>query len=141
MLHLHPMAGCPFFFFQHGGVTGEDQVIEKRVNGGKQNKICQIVMLGKEKRNSRPAGLDVAPVRAVHLVHLGKVAHVGQEDVDLDDLFEAGAGGLEDGGQVLDALVLFFGGGQSALAHTSASMLCWRNPEDSLPCEPGCRRQ
>lgn len=59
-----------------------------------------------EQMNLRSAGLDVAPVGAVDLVHLGKVAHVGQEDVDLDDLLEAGAGGFEDGGQVLDALVL-----------------------------------
>lgn len=54
----------------------------------------------------RSAGLDVAPVGAVDLVHLGKVGHVGQEDVDLDDLFERGAGGLENGRQVLDALML-----------------------------------
>lgn len=57
-------------------------------------------------QNLRSAGLDVAPVGAVDLVHLGKVGHVGEEDVDLDDLFEGGTGLLEDGRQVLDALVL-----------------------------------
>lgn len=62
----------------------------------------------KKKRGKyvRSARLDVAPVGAVDLVHLGKVAHVGQEDVDLDDLLQASAGSLEDGRQVLDALVL-----------------------------------
>lgn len=66
-------------------------------------------MTRKKKRRSkdlRAAGLDIAPVGAVDLVHLGKVGHVGDEDVDLDDLFEGGAGGLENGFQVLDALVL-----------------------------------
>lgn len=33
----------------------------------------------------------------------GKVVHVGEEDVDLDDLLDAGAGRGEDGLQVLDA--------------------------------------
>jgi hypothetical protein len=42
----------------------------------------------------------------VHGVHLGKVIHVGQENIDLDDLGDVGAGLLEDVGQVLDALVL-----------------------------------
>lgn len=60
----------------------------------------------RKKQDLRSAGLDVAPVGAVDLVHLGKVGHVGEEDVDLDDLLEGGAGGLEDGRQVLDALVL-----------------------------------
>lgn len=57
----------------------------------------------------RARGLDVAKVLDIDLVDLGKVVNVGEEDVDLDDLFEAGAGGLEDGAQVLDALVLFGG--------------------------------
>jgi hypothetical protein len=56
-------------------------------------------------RHSRPAGLDVSPVCRVHLVHLGKVVHAREEDVDLDDIVEAGACGLEDGLQVLDAAV------------------------------------
>lgn len=57
--------------------------------------------------NSRSAGLDIAPVLHVNGVHLSKVIHVGQEDIDLDDLCDIGAGLLEDVGQVLDALVLF----------------------------------
>ena len=55
----------------------------------------------------RPAGLDVAPVGLVDLVHGGEVVHIGEEDVDLDDVLDGGAGLLEDGRQVLDALVLF----------------------------------
>jgi hypothetical protein len=43
----------------------------------------------------------------VHGVHLGEVIHVRQEDIDLDDLGDVGAGLLEDVGQVLNALVLF----------------------------------
>lgn len=64
------------------------------------------ISIGHKDRNSRSYGLDITPVGAVDLVHLGKVGHVGEEDVDLDDVVEVGAGGLEDGGQVLDALVL-----------------------------------
>lgn len=59
-----------------------------------------------QRGNVRPAWLDIPPVLHVDRVHLGKVVHVGQEDVDLDDLVDARAGGLEDVGQVLDALVL-----------------------------------
>lgn len=65
-----------------------------------------ILMLKKKSKDLRSAGLDIAPVSAVDLVHLGKVAHVGEEDVDLDDFVEGGAGGFENGRQVLDALVL-----------------------------------
>ena len=36
-------------------------------------------------------------------VDVGEEGHVGQEDVDLDDLLDAGAGVGEDGLQVLDA--------------------------------------
>lgn len=38
-------------------------------------------------------------------VHLGEVVHGGDEDVDLDDALEGGTGGLEDGGEVLAALL------------------------------------
>jgi hypothetical protein len=58
------------------------------------------------EENSRSARLDVSPVRGVDLIHLGKVVHVGQEDVDLDDIAEIGSGSLKDCAQVLDALVL-----------------------------------
>ena len=36
-------------------------------------------------------------------VDVGEEGHVGQEDVDLDDLLDAGAGGGEDRLQVFDA--------------------------------------
>lgn len=39
----------------------------------------------------------------VHLVHLGKVIHSRKEDVNLNDLAEAGTGLLENGGKVVDA--------------------------------------
>jgi len=38
-------------------------------------------------------------------VHLGEVVHGGDEDVDLDDLGERGAGGGQHGRQVDDALL------------------------------------
>ena len=41
----------------------------------------------------------------VSSVHLGKVVHGGDEDVDLNDALEGGTGGLEDGGQVLATLL------------------------------------
>lgn len=54
----------------------------------------------------RPAWLHITPVSHVDLVHLGKVIHAGQEDIDLDDLVDVGTGGLENSRQVLDTLVL-----------------------------------
>lgn len=39
----------------------------------------------------------------VLLVHVGEVGHVGQEDVDLDDLVDGRAGLLQNGLQVLQA--------------------------------------
>jgi hypothetical protein len=57
--------------------------------------------------NSRPARLHITPVLHVDRVHLGEVIHVGQEDIDLDDLVDIGTGFLENVAQVLDALVLF----------------------------------
>lgn len=38
-------------------------------------------------------------------VHLSKIVHGGDEDVDLDDLGERGAGGSQHGRQVDDALL------------------------------------
>lgn len=38
-------------------------------------------------------------------VHLSEVVHGGDEDVDLDDALEGGAGSREDGGEVLAALL------------------------------------
>lgn len=54
----------------------------------------------------RPAGLDVAPVLHVDLVHLGEVAHVVNEDVDLDDVLDRRSRGFKHGLQVLDDAVL-----------------------------------
>lgn len=56
-------------------------------------------------KDSRPTGLDITPVGGVDLVHGSEVVHAGEEDVDLDNVVEVGAGGLEDGAQVLDAAV------------------------------------
>ena len=42
----------------------------------------------------------------IDLIHRREIAHVGQEDADADDVFETGAGGREDGGEVADALHL-----------------------------------
>jgi hypothetical protein len=47
----------------------------------------------------------------VLLVHLGKVGHVGQEDVDLDNLLHRGAGLLEHGFEVLEAQRRLLGNG------------------------------
>lgn len=42
----------------------------------------------------------------VGLVHGGEVGHLGDVDVDLDDVAEAAPRGLEDGGEVLESLAL-----------------------------------
>lgn len=81
--------------------------------------------------NLRSAGLDITPVGGVNLVHLGKVVHVGEEDVDLDDLLQAGAGGLKNGREVLDALVLV------KLAISSFVRCSFGN----IQCEPGYHHQ
>lgn len=54
----------------------------------------------------RSARFDVSPVLSINRVHLGEFVHVGQEDVDFDDLFDASASGFQNLRQVLDALVL-----------------------------------
>lgn len=54
----------------------------------------------------RAGWLNVSPILGVDFVHFGKVGHVGEEDVDLDDLVDVRAGRLENGAKVLDALVL-----------------------------------
>lgn len=56
--------------------------------------------------NSRPSRLNLAPVVLVHLVHLGVVLEVRQEDVDLDNIVNAGAGLLQNSTEVADNLVL-----------------------------------
>ena len=43
----------------------------------------------------------------IDLIHRGKVLHVREEDVDLHDVVDVGAGRLEHSCQILDALVLF----------------------------------
>jgi hypothetical protein len=62
--------------------------------------------IGLPKPDLRSAWLDITPVLGVDRVHCVKVVHVGQEDVDLDDLGDVCSGSLKDIGQVLDALVL-----------------------------------
>lgn len=54
---------------------------------------------------SRSTGLDLAPVSFVDFVHSAEVGHIGEEDVDLDDLIDVRAGSFEHDGEVLDALV------------------------------------
>jgi hypothetical protein len=56
--------------------------------------------------DSRPARLNAAPVLHINRVHLSKVIHIRQEDVDLNHLGDIGTGLLEDVGQVLNTLVL-----------------------------------
>lgn len=59
--------------------------------------------------HARAAGPHIPPVLLVGLVHVGEERHVGEEDVDFEDGFQAAVGGLQDGGQVLDGAVLFVG--------------------------------
>lgn len=48
----------------------------------------------------------LAPIRLIHLIHLGEILHIVDEDIHLDGVFEACARGGEDCGDVFDALVL-----------------------------------
>jgi hypothetical protein len=70
-------------------------------------------------RHARAAGLHIAPVLLVGLVHAGEERHVGEEDVDFEDGFEAAVGGLQDGGEVLDGAVLFGRVGRGLIG------VCW----------------
>lgn len=45
----------------------------------------------------------MAEVLGVLLIHIRKIAHIGQKDGNLDDLCDLGAGGGEDCAHVLDA--------------------------------------
>jgi hypothetical protein len=60
----------------------------------------------KDSRDSRSAGLHVTPVLAVYLVHSGKVVHVRKENVHFDDLRDVRTGSFEDSCKILDTLVL-----------------------------------
>lgn len=83
-------------------------------------------------RYSRPARLHIAPVGAVNLIHLGKVVHVGEEDIDLDDIVDVGASLLEDSTEVLDTLML-----RAALENANGVQMSG----SSLPCGPERRRR
>lgn len=54
----------------------------------------------------RSARFHIPPVLGVDFVHLRKVGHIGQEDVDFDRVVDSGTCGLQDRGEILDALVL-----------------------------------
>lgn len=45
-------------------------------------------MVNHSRRYIRPTRLNIAPVLHVDRVHIGKVVHIGQEDIDLDDLVD-----------------------------------------------------
>jgi hypothetical protein len=60
-----------------------------------------------ESIDSRPTGLNIAPVLHVNLVHGGKVIHVGQEHIDLDSIIEACASSLQYDSKVLYDIMLF----------------------------------
>lgn len=54
----------------------------------------------------RPAWLHITPVLRINRVHTGKVIHIRQEHINLDDLVDVRSSSFEDMGQVFDALVL-----------------------------------
>ena len=70
------------------------------------NAKVQKARLQKRMNDSRPARFNIAPVLHINGVHLSKVIHIRQEDVNLNHLGDIGTGLLEDVGQVLDTLVL-----------------------------------
>lgn len=57
--------------------------------------------------HSRPCRFDISPILHIHLVHLGEVVDVRQEDVDFNDFFQTGSGSFEYHSEVLNALMLF----------------------------------
>ena len=56
--------------------------------------------------DTRSSWLDLSPVSLVYLIHLRKIVHAAQEDVDLDHFLEVGTGFLQNGTKILDAFVL-----------------------------------
>jgi hypothetical protein len=56
--------------------------------------------------HTRPRRLHSPPISLVNLIHLSKILHIRKENIDFEDVLEARTGGLEDGGEVGDALVL-----------------------------------
>ena len=49
----------------------------------------------------------MSEILLVRGIHLRKVGHVRDEDIDLDHLSNAATGLLEDGSEILDALLRF----------------------------------
>lgn len=60
--------------------------------------------------DAAPSGL-VGKVTLIHAIHLDKVIHRGEKDVDLDDLCKRRAGGRQHSRQVLDAQLRHLGNG------------------------------
>ena len=49
----------------------------------------------------------LSPVLRVDFIHRREILHIREKHVDLDDILNRGARGLEHGCEVLDAAVLF----------------------------------
>lgn len=77
-----------FDIYIQGKSLDRDTAVHRRVS----KELTWVIVSSDGGSISRSAGFDIAPVLAVDLVHGGKVIHVGQEDIDLDDLENVGSG-------------------------------------------------
>lgn len=60
-----------------------------------------------EEKNSRPSRFHISPICHVHLIHRREIIHIGQKDIDFDDVIDIRPRGGEDGCEIGYTLVLF----------------------------------
>lgn len=58
------------------------------------------------KADLRSARLILPPILRVNLIHRGEILHIRDENIDFYDIFNRCSGFGENGGQVLDTLML-----------------------------------
>lgn len=54
----------------------------------------------------RSCRLDISPILTVDLIHLRKIIHTGQKDIDFNHFAQVGSRSSQNGSKVLDTLVL-----------------------------------
>lgn len=81
--------------------------VERKSLDGHTPVNCQRRQFQRTNGNSRPRWFDISPILHIHLVHLGEVVDVRQENVDFNNFLQTGSSGFKHDAEVLDTLMLF----------------------------------